>query len=334
MRLGASRARYRRIIALAAAATCLLSLDVRAQGSEGAPELLLPVGARATALGNAFSAERGGESIWLNPAGLARMTKPEFALDHFQTNVIPNGESLSLVLPAGAIGVFGIGVRLFSYDSIPSTDETGQDAGYVRPRTITIGASFAASFGDRFSAGLGYALYRSSVPCTGTCAGELPETAVTSALDAGIQFTPSPTSPVQFGAVLRNLGRRLQVKDGQQADQLPTRLHLGASYRPTVASWDPGLRLLGTAELVVDKALANNEVRVGAEVGYVSGNTLLHLRGGYVRQGAQSANSGGAPSVGLGIASGRVQLDLTRIFDSFSTDLGTPPTYISIRIGL
>jgi hypothetical protein len=29
-----------------------------------------------------------------------------------------------------------------------------------------------------------------------------------------------------------------------------------------------------------------------------------------------------------------VQLDLARIFESFSSGLGKPPTYISIRIGL
>ena len=64
------------------------------------------------------------------------------------------------------------------------------------------------------------------------------------------------------------------------------------------------------------------------------GETSLYLRGGYFMQQAQDAESATGPTLGLGLANRRVQFDFARIFESFSTGLGKPPTYISVRIKL
>ena len=320
---------------LALLALAFAPAGARAQTNSGALDLLLPIGARATAMGSAFVAEQGSEAIWWNPAGIARLTKPEFSIDHFENIFLSGGDAVSLILPAGPVGVFGIAARLFTYDSSSTTSKTGEDIGITSPRSIALGASFAASFGQRFSAGLSFRVYQISVTCSGVCSDAFATSPYTGYLDAGIQFRPSPTGPLQIGVLVSNLGPNLQVHDQPQADALPARLHMGVSYLPTSPNWDPALRVKGTAEFVSSLALSSKELHVGGELGYTSGATLLFVRGGYVMQGAIAGGERGTgPSVGLGLASGRVQVDLARIFETFSTNLGKPPTYISIRVSL
>ena len=316
-------------------AMLLVPVAVWAQTNSGALDLLKPIGARATAMGAAYAAEQGGGAVWWNPAGIARVTKPEFALDHFQDVFVASGDAVSVIMPAGAAGVFGIEARLFNLDTILTTLVTGEVVGVSNPRSISLGATYAASFGPRLSAGLSLRFYQFSVPCSGVCGDPFATDPYTGYVDAGVQFRPTPTGPLQIGVVLSNLGPNLQVHDQPQADALPARLHVGASYRPTSPSWDPALTLAGTAELVSTLALSSKELHFGAEVGYVSGVTQLFARAGYVlqAQGADGQRNTG-PSFGVGIASGRVKIDFARVFEGVSTGLGVPPTYISIRLGL
>ena len=316
-------------------ATLLAPVAVWAQTNSGALDLLKPIGARPTAMGAAYVAEQGGEAVWWNPAGIARVTKPEFALDHFQDVFVASGDAASIILPAGIAGVFGIEARLFNFDTIRVTTLTGEDVGLTTPRSISLGATYAASFGPQLSAGLSLRFYQFNVACSGACATLFAADSYTGYLDAGVQFRPTPSGPLQVGVVLSNLGPNLQVHDQPQADALPARLHVGASYRPTSTAWDPALSLAATAELVSSLALSSKELHVGTEVGYASGITHVFARAGFVlqAQGADGQRNTG-PSVGVGIASGRVTIDFARVIEAVSTGLGVPPTYISIRLGL
>ena len=309
--------------------------NARAQAANnGALDLLAPIGARATALGTAFAAEEGSEAIWWNPAGIARMTRAEFAIDHFE-NFIEKGDAISVMAPVNRLGAFGLTARLFNYcTDCQGADSAGNPTGNLYFRSNVLGASFATTFGPRVNAGVTYRIYQWRVDCSGFCQGALIGTSTTSAVDLGVQFRPFATKPLRIGIELRNAGPSLQVKDKPQADALPTRVHLGASYDPTYKGMAPELKLRTTAELVSTTSLANPEFRLGAQLGYAAGNSVLAIRGGYVAQQSNGGESATGPSLGLGLASGRVQLDLARIFESFSSGLGKPPTYISIRIGL
>ena len=336
MRLrGWNHASTRGVLVRALFASALVPGWLMAQTNSGALDLLKPIGARATAMGAAYAAEQGGDAVWWNPAGIARLTKPEFAIDHFADVFVASGDAVSLILPAGAAGVFGIEARLFNFDTTSTTTQTGEEIGLTTPRSISIGATYAASFGPRFAAGLSLRFYQFSVACSGACADLFATDPYTGYLDAGLQFRPSSTGPLQLGLVLSNLGPNLQVHDKPQADALPARIHLGGSYRPTSASWDPAIQVAGTAELVSSLAFSSKELHVGGEVGYTSGTTLLFARAGYVlqAQGADGERNTG-PSFGGGIASGRVKIDFARVLETVSTGLGVPPTYISIRLGL
>ena len=311
------------VVALVLAfATLAAPHDVLAQTNSGALDLLLPIGARSVGLGTAFVAEQGSEAVWWNPAGLARLAKPEFAIDHFET-VFTKGDAISLILPRAPIGVFGISARLFDNGDIGSTDTLGNPLPDQLNRNIVLGATFSAGFGSGLDAGITYHYYRGEN-------GD--QTFATSAVDAGIQFRPIPRIPLRIGAEIRNLGLSVQVHDKPQEDALPTRLHLGATYDPVFAQLPKEFAARLTAEVVTARNFGEPEVRVGSQLSYASGTSRVLVRAGYNLQ--QTASLSGGAAVGVGLATGRVQLDLSRIFESFSTGLGTPPTYISIRVGL
>jgi hypothetical protein len=296
-----------------------------AQANAGALDLLYPIGARATGMGTAFVADQGSESVWWNPAGLARMTKPEFALDHFQT-FVTQGNAISFILPVKPIGVFAVSARLFDYGTGEGLDSLNNPTGDFTNQTYVVGASFAADFGSSFDAGVTYHLFRGQVgnePAFGT-----------SAVDVGVHYRPLADKPLRIGLEVRNLGLSLQVNDKPQSDQLPMRLHLGASYDPTFAQFPKEITTHLAAEVVSDGSIQNRELRIGGQLGYATGPSRVFLRAGYVRQEGGESSLLTGPSLGLGLTSGRVQLDLARIFESFSTGLGSPPTYISIRVGL
>ncbi|MEO6525535.1 MAG: hypothetical protein ABIP93_02810 [Gemmatimonadaceae bacterium] len=309
--------------------------DAQSQvANDGALDLLVPIGARSTAMGTAFVAEEGSETIWWNPAGIARMTRPEFAIDHLE-NFILKGDAISVIAPVKRLGAFGLTARLFNYcTDCQGADPSGNPTSTLYYRSNVIGASFATTFGSRLAAGVTYRLYQLRSDCSGFCELTPLGTSTTSAVDVGVQIRPFPKRPLRVGIALRNAGLSLQVKDKPQADALPTRVHLGMSYDPTFVQLASEVKLSATAELVSSVGFENPELHMGAQVGYVAGPSVLIIRGGYVAQQSSGGESATGPSLGLGLASGRVQLDLARIFESFSSGLGKPPTYISIRIRL
>jgi hypothetical protein len=325
--------RWRRGALLAAFA--LAAPRARAQTNSAALDLLFPIGARATALGAAFTMERGTEAIWYNPAGLARMTRAEFGIDHFTSFQLESADALSLAFPVKAVGTFGLAARLFNYGTAPATDSgTGQEVGISSYRSYVIGGSFAASFGKRLDAGISFRVYQLSSPCSGICTRVVSVASSTATVDAGVQYHAGRDSALDIALVLSNIGPNLQVHDKPQADGLPARVHLGAGYRLNLLNVDPNLRGRIMAEAIATPAFSSGELHLGAEAGYVVGETSVFARGGYVVQQSQDAASPVGPSLGIGLATKRVQIDFARIFESFSTGLGKPPTYISIRLGL
>ena len=314
---------------------CAFASIAVAQGgaaNSGALDLLLPIGARGTALNGAMVAETGGEAIWWNPAGLARTTRAEFGIDHFSTFLV-DGNALSLLLTAGPVGTFGLSYRLFNFGETPVTSGTGEEIGTSSLESRTLGGSFATTFGDRLAGGISFRLYQISNPCTGSCGNVVAGSSNDATVDAGIQYRSSPNGILTIGAMVANMGPKLQIHDQPQADPLPTRLHVGLSVTPSSPNGDPALRLRFSAEYVAGPSLtANQEFRLGGEVGYKSGVTTVYARGGLVTLSYESVQAG--PTIGFGLQNQRVQLDVARVWEHFSTDLGKPPTYISVRVGL
>ena len=321
-------------LARLAAAGCLAALAARETAAqtglatEGAPFLLIPIGARAIALGQAVVADQPGtEAVWWNPAGLARAERREVAIHHYQS-VIGTGDALSILIPSSQLGVLSASVYILNFGEQPIQGSTGPPIGSILPRNLVYAATYATPIGGRINAGLTFKVVQLRVDCTGACAGIQTGAASSSAIDAGAQYTVPGPVPIAIGAAARHMGPRLQVKDREQADPLPTRIQIGAAYRVTALErYAPDVDVRVSADVIDELGMESPSARFGADFGW---RKRAHLRAGYVFRESQNSEQYG-PSLGLGLIAGNLHIDLARLFDNFSSDVGEPPTYVSLR---
>ena len=325
-----------RRVAVAFAALCAnpfgrLSGQAEPQNA-GALFLLLPVGAQSVGMGQtAATLDGSGEALFLNPAGIGSLTSSEFDL-HSASLTAGVTTAVTAFFPRRGIGVFGAGVDLVDYGELPVTD-SGGTIGQAAFRNLALLATFATQLTGAVSLGVTYKLIQFRVDCTGDCR-QFPEgLGVTHALDLGGQFTIGPDRALHVGVALRNLGFALQVNNKDQADALPTRLVVGASYRlmlrpAAIEGADEVDRF--DVKVAADlespwKETGAPDVRVGVDVGY---RDALRVRGGYafVHEGLAG------PSVGLGVAKGSIGVDLARMFLTGTDLLVSNPTFLSFRV--
>lgn len=198
------------------------------EGPECCLLLLVPVGARASAMGGAITARTGVESTYGNPAGLAGLEGSTFVIHHSDISENTQVDAFSLVLTPWNVA-FGLSYQLFDKGEITTTDVFGQPTGELVLRDHLITASFATPLGPGLSAGLNYRLFQQRIDCNGQCGGE-ESVATTNAIDAGVQYRPAWHPPLELGLAVVNAGPGLQVVNAEQADPLPGRIHLGATY--------------------------------------------------------------------------------------------------------
>lgn len=178
------------------------------------------------------------------------------------------------------------------------------------------------------NAGLTYKIVQFRVDCTGFCTGVPTLKSTGSAVDAGIQYLLPIPAPVWLGVAVRNLGPKLQVKDSEQADPLPTRVQFGATYDVTpLHRYSRNIDVQINADFIDELSLESPSARIGADIGY---RKIAYFRAGYVFKEFEGSEQYG-PSIGVGITAGNLQVDFARLFDAFSEGLGEPPTYLSVR---
>ena len=315
--------------ALAAAVLCL-SLPSRlpaqmARAEEGGLFLLVPVGARAIAVGQAVAAAQlGSEAVWWNPAGLARSEKREAAIHHSQTFLF-TGDAMTLLIPSSLLGVAAVSINILDFGNVDRTRGPEDPTGAILPRSIVYAATYGAPIGRHVNAGITYKVLQFRIDCTGDCAEFPPVSSSTTALDFGLQYDFGAILPVTIGTSLRNMGLRLQVTDEDQADPLPTRLQFGVLYRMEgLGSEKKPMALHLTGDVVNELSFRAPSARFGADL---SVQRILHLRAGYGFEEAETAG----PAIGVGLVAGNLLVDVARIFESFSTGAGQAPMYLSLR---
>jgi hypothetical protein len=320
------RRRFNRVALGMAFATALLAPCVSAaQGAsdDGALFLLLPVGARSVGMGQATVADRGGsEAVWWNPAGLGMLTEFEAAIHHSQS-IIATGDAVTIIAPIPVVGVLALSANLLNFGEQEVQVDGSGAIGILLPRSVVYAATYATGVGTRLSAGVTYKVIQLRLDCSGSCASVQTFAASTSAVDIGMQYEAGPMIPLTFGIAVRNMGLRLQVRDREQADPLPTRIQVGVRYRVQnleVSMPDTEVHLVG--DLIDELRMAQPAARFGAEVGY---RQRYFFRSGY------TFDEGGGPAIGAGVVAGSLVIDIGRIVGGFSADFGEPPTFVSLR---
>src|ERR1700752_4080074 len=297
----------------------------------GALFLVFPVGAQAVGMGQTATASAGrGDAAFWNPAGLATLSDDEFAL-HSANLVAGRSDGLGAYFPSRGIGVIGGAVYLVDYGDLDRTDNNGNTIARIAPRNFEFLASFATSLGGSFMLGVSYKLIQFRVDCSGDCRDFPSGTGAKHALDFGGQFSVGAGGPLRLGVALRKGGFRLQVQTRAQADELPTRLSVGALYalrlRPAEGrTLNEAFDVKLAADLDSPWGQAGqSEQRIGFDVG---DQKMVRGPGGYAF--VQDGLSG--PSVGLGLESGSLGVDFARAFLTGSDLQVDSPTFFSFRV--
>ena len=292
----------------------------------GALFLLLPVGAHAVGQSEAVVADSslGGEGIWWNPSGLARMRKRELAIHHSQT-FGATSEMLTFVYPSRALGTFATAANVVDYGGEGvATDSTGAVIGNITNRNYLFVVSYASPIGKGLSVGISGKVILYRVGCPGCVINIYSNT---NAIDLGAQYRLPSSVPITLGASVRNIGQALQTKDAEQADPLPRVIQVGGRVRVPIAALDSNDTSLDIlTDVFVSPAYSGPSIRFGAVLTYSKDYTL---RIGYkTAAGAEDKQNGF--SIGLGLTKGSVGLDFARRFDATS-QFGKAPTYVSLR---
>lgn len=268
----------------------------------GATFLKLGAGARAAALGNAYTAMADSDvnALYWNPAGLGTLKQKEFSFTHaqwllgsqynFAAAGLPiDGESFGMDDYRGSIGMGIMGLSVDGIDS-RAADRSAQSSIEASDRAFLLGTGIRhRPTGLNF--GLGVKFIQSSI-------GD--HSAQTYALDLGMAYKISMSAgqPFSVGLAVRNLGPGVQFID--QRDPLPTTASLGVSYP-----------ISSIFNLAFDTNYHVHENKMSFGLGTeVSPIRSVVLRAGYLQNSASAAGTGGL--VGLGSLGGGVGLKFTR----------------------
>lgn len=314
----------------AAALLAATATPAAAQSSgEGAIFLLRPVGARSVGVGQSSSARRDGvEAAWINPAAVAGLRNREVALFYSQ-DFFATANAVAIAFPSVLGGTIVAAGEVQDFGAQEVTGEPGSPPqGTLLPRALIVTGSYASRLTRVLRVGVALKLVQLRLDCTGACnIGR--EVAQTHALDGGAQWDLLANGGATLAVSVRHVGRSLRAGQDER-DRLPTRFQVGVAMRYPIPERYRDI-LFGTLSADLVQATHNDarQLRLGADLSWEG---RAFIRAGYVF--ATTVDETGGPSLGLGILSGNLQVDIARVFTGFSTDAGQAPTYLSILLRL
>ena len=295
---------------------------------EGALFLLLPVGARAIALGRAMTALEGPESVFWNPAGLAAANGSKVAF-YRGDNIAGQGTSVSLVRSQANWLRLGLSYHLNDVGDQDLTDDRGNHIGRLSTRNHLGIVTAAGRLGELVGVGANFKVLSFQIECRGSSCPDIGSSSTSFAFDAGLAVTP--IDALRIAAMVAHVGDLRQVGDSEERERLPSRLRIGAALDVTrlLAVSDP---VSGTLALEVQERLpgfGNTELYFGGEV-VVGRDDALAIRAGYVAGDQARAGT----RVGLGLSFDRVELSFAKSLASSVLRSGTEPVHVTFSFGL
>lgn len=174
-------------------------------GTSMANFLKVGVGARATAMGDAYVAlSNDASALYWNPGGIGSLVDKEILFQVTDWLQDSKFYFLGVVFPVQGVGVIGASIYSFSSGDIEETtiyepDGTGRS---YTASDISIGLTYSRQITDRFSAGLTVKYISEQLDR---------ETASTVAIDLGSVFVTNILNDLRIGFSLSNLGGRMQL---------------------------------------------------------------------------------------------------------------------------
>lgn len=247
--------------------------------AETASFLDIGVGARALGMGGAYTAlADDANSLYWNPAGLAKLEKREFTASHAEMYESTRLDFLAYAHPTSQ-GTLSAGLTYLSQGKIEGRDSLGRQTAGYDASDAALSAGYARKLGFA-ELGVSVKYIRSHIGST---------EAQTVAADVGAK---RDFGSFTVGAALRNLGPGLKFEN--QRNDLPLRLAAGAAYKFTGGH-------AAAVEVVNGPRGAGTDGAFGGEFQAV---TNLYLRGGYTTQTAIIGGSGFDVARGLTLGLG------------------------------
>jgi hypothetical protein len=295
-------------------------------GSEGTLFLLLPIGAQSVGMGQAMVAGKpGSEGIWWNPASVVGQQKKELAI-HYSKTLSGPYNTFAFVAPMRSYGVTALSLGLLDLGEVPLTDENQQVIGVALARDVVLAGTYAAPVTKRLDVGFNYKIVQIRVDCSGECTTIGAEVQSTRAVDFGAQYRVEAGAPLSFGAAIRNLGGKVNSRETNQRDPLPTQLELGAMYRlKFLDRYVKDTEVRASGSYVDTRSFGGKSVRFGTDLIYEG---TVHLRAGYV---GHDQSGDATASLGFGLQSESFIFDIARTFGGIPADNGQSPVWVSLR---
>jgi hypothetical protein len=312
-------------------AVCFMPSNAAAQGEEVlshecCTEMFYPVSARVAALGQALTATSGADAPFINPAGLADLTKT-VAIAHRTTAGDASLTTFEFVYHSRVAGTFGLTYSGMQFSTDEATDSTGATRGTFNYYRQTIIVSYATGVGLGWTAGVNYRLFVAGTSCSSGNCGDAAKTGTTQMIDAGLRFAPRVLHNLLLGVSVMHAGMPLQVNNAAQADPTPVRLRVGGAYNiRSLLSKDSSIAAWVSGDLVQRiRDTGTPALNLGLEV--ILDNTIF-LRAGHASE-AGGINQGGN-GVGLGLKYQRYDVNVAK-----GVSGGGPfpdPVYVSFGI--
>lgn len=276
------------------------------KGTGGASELLIPVGARGSALGAGVASDvSGAEAIYWNPAGVARLEGTDGLFSHTTYFADMKVNYAALAIKAGGIGVLGFNAKVLSVGDVIVTTEAAPDGTgeIVEPTFTVLGLTWAKAFTDRVNFGITTNFVSERL---------LSMSASGLAFDFGVQYDTGWRG-LKLGMAMKNFGNSMSFNgENLEVNLLPPGSDPTASNRTlrfTTANFEmPSyFTLSGTYDLYhrgenhlkLMGAFQNNNflgdnLGAGAEWGY---KDMFALRGSWFGTGNTDIDAAGDQSV-------------------------------------
>ena len=189
------------------------------KGTSAAQFLKLGAGARAAAMGEAYSAVcADAGAVYWNPGALSGLHGISGVFTHTELFGALNYEYLGYAQSLKTAGTVGLGIQYLSAGQIPETDTSGFETGAdMNPVQLAAALAYSRKIGG-FGIGASAKYIRS----------RLVETASTFAADAGILSPALFNGRLRLASVVQNAGGGL--KYDRKSDPLPLNLKAGGAF--------------------------------------------------------------------------------------------------------
>jgi hypothetical protein len=298
------------IVILLAAVSASFTQQVKKTGTTAAKFLSIGIGARANAMGGAFtSVSNDATALYWNPAGIGQLNNYEGLFTYTKLFADINLNYFGIVVPAGDVGSFGFSVTALDFGQMDVTTElfpegTGEK---FTAGSYAFGLSYARKITEDFLFGISVKYIRENIYNSNAEGISFDVGTIFNTPFYGIRFSSSITN---YGTKMQMMGDDLLIRhdpDPSQAGnnetidamyktdkfELPLRLQIGIS-RDFIFLDNQRLTIAVDATHPNDNAQYLN---VGGELALL--NELISLRAGYKTLFLEDSQEGLTLGVGL-----------------------------------